>query len=88
MILLDENPIFYLGDIEMRHIKMVSHELPGRAAGPASILIKGSWGYGPVDSEVNEDLDDDVGIGKSGTFGVNDLGGWVGRILGVIGLPV
>jgi len=39
VILLDENPIFYLGDIEMRHIKMVSHELPGRAAGPASILI-------------------------------------------------
>lgn len=72
----------------MRHMKMVSRELPGRAAGPASILIKGSWGYGPDDSTVNEDLDDDVGIGKSGTFFVNDLGGWVERILGVIGLPV
>jgi len=50
----------------MRHMKMVSRELPGMA-----VLTLGSWGQkapGTADDNPNGNL------GKSGTLGFNELG--------------
>jgi len=59
----------------MRHIKMVSRELPGMA-----ILTLGSWGQkAPGISEDNPNGN----LGKSGTLGFNELGDFVFFFTGV-----
>jgi len=62
----------------MKHVKMVSRELPGMAAyGPGSILVKGSWGDTPAGGGSTDT------IGKSGTLGFNELGDFVFFFAGV-----